>query len=167
MPVVRFSRLSSSRSALGHQRRLEEAAVTARDETGTAFLDKEAEHERRDGAMLSALSNEMVALYKTQLGRGPTKVRTNWAGADVLVVTLEDSLTPAEHRLVEMGEHARLRETRTFFQYATAEEFIDRAERLSKRRVRAFVSGIDTAADISAEVFYLEPEEAASAADGQ
>jgi uncharacterized protein YbcI len=133
--------------------------LTARDETGTGFLDREAENERHDGAMLSALSTEMVALYKTQLGRGPTKVRTNWAGADVLLVTLEDSLTPAEHRLVEMGEHARLRETRTFFQYATAKEFIETAERVSKRRVRAFVSGIDTKTDVSSEVFYLEPED--------
>jgi hypothetical protein len=35
-----------------------------------------------DGTMLSAVSNEMVPLYKTQLGRGPTKVRTDstWAG---------------------------------------------------------------------------------------
>jgi len=116
------------------------------------------EQEARDGPMLSALSKEMVALYKTQLGRGPTKVRTHWAGPDALVVTLEDSFTPAEHRLVEMGEDARLRETRTFFQYATAKEFIEAAERISNRRVRAFVSGIDTGADVSSEVFYLEPD---------
>jgi uncharacterized protein YbcI len=126
--------------------------MTARDETGIHSVD-------HDGTMLSALSNELVALYKTQLGRGPTKVRSHWAGEDALLVTLEDSLTPAEERLVEMGEHGRLRDTRTFFQYATAAEFIEVAERLTKRRVRAFVSGIDTAADVSSEVFYLEPEE--------
>jgi uncharacterized protein YbcI len=126
--------------------------MTARDETGIHSVD-------HDGTMLSALSNELVALYKTQLGRGPTKVRAHWAGEDALLVTLEDSLTPAEERLVEMGEHGRLRDTRTFFQYATAAEFIEVAERLTKRRVRAFVSGIDTAADVSSEVFYLEPEE--------
>ena len=132
--------------------------MTARDETEIYPVD----HVGHDGAMLSALSNEMVALYKTQLGRGPTKVRSHWAGADALLVTLEDSLTPAEHRLVEMGEHGRLRDTRTFFQYAAAKDFIEVAERISKRRVRAFVSGIDTAADVSSEVFYLEPEEPAS-----
>jgi uncharacterized protein YbcI len=126
--------------------------MTARDETVVHSVD-------HDGTMLSALSNELVALYKTQLGRGPTKVRSHWAGEDALLVTLEDSLTPAEARLVEMGEHGRLRDTRTFFQYATAAEFIEVAERLSRRRVRAFVSGIDTAADVSSEVFYLEPEE--------
>jgi uncharacterized protein YbcI len=111
-----------------------------------------------EGEMLSALSNEMVALYKTQLGRGPTKVRADWAGDDAVLVTLEDSLTPAERRLVEMEEHGRLRDARTFFQYASSAEFIEVAERLTQRRVRAFVSGIDTAKDVSSEVFYLEPE---------
>ena len=135
--------------------------MIAREEIAIDSADHGAEHEGHDGTMLSALSNEMVALYKTQLGRGPTKVRTNWAGADALLVTLEDSLTPAEHRLVEMGEHGRLRDTRTFFQYAAAKDFIEVAERISRRRVRAFVSGIDTAADVSSEVFYLEPEEPA------
>jgi uncharacterized protein YbcI len=153
IPVVGFSRLSSSRSARPSER-LKEAAMTARDETEIYPVD----HVGHDGTMLSALSNEMVALYKTQLGRGPTKVRSHWAGADALLVTLEDSLTPAEQRLVEMGEHGRLRDTRTFFQYATATEFIEVAERLTKRRVRAFVSGIDTAADVSSEVFYFEAE---------
>ena len=125
--------------------------MTARDE---AAIDV-AEH---DGTMLSALSNELVALYKTQLGRGPTKARASWAGPDALLVTLEDSLTPAEHRLVEMGEHARLRDARTFFQYATVRQFTEVAERLTRRHVRAFVSGIDTAADVCSEVFYFEPE---------
>ena len=136
--------------------------MIGRDETAAGSLYDGAEHQAGDGPMLSALSNEMVALYKTQLGRGPTKVRADWAGPDALLVTLEDSLTPAERRLVAIGEHARLRETRTFFQYATAEEFVEAAERLSKRRVRAFVSGIDTAEDVSSEVFYLEPRELGS-----
>jgi uncharacterized protein YbcI len=132
--------------------------MTARDEIGIDSVDHGSEHVGHDGTMLSELSNELVALYKTQLGRGPTKVRSNWAGEDALLVTLEDSLTPAETRLVEMGEHGRLRDTRTFFQYATAAEFIEVAERLTNRRVRAFVSGIDTKADVSSEVFYLVPE---------
>ena len=133
--------------------------MPAHEALGAAPPDQGAEHEGRGGSMLSALSNEMVARYKTQLGRGPTKVRSHWAGTDALIVTLEDSLTPAEQRLVEMGEHGRLRDTRTFFQYATANEFIELAERSTKRRVRAFVSGIDTKADVSSEVFYFDPDE--------
>ena len=68
--------------------------------------------------MLSAISNEMVRIYKDQFGRGPTKTRTQWAGPDVLVVTLEKTLTPAEHSLCRLGEHARLRSLRQLFQYA-------------------------------------------------
>ena len=111
--------------------------------------------EERDGDVLSALANEMVGLYKDQLGRGPTRSRANWAGDNALVVTLEDSLTQPERRLVEMGEDARLRDQRTFSQYATSDEFIEIAERLTGRDVRAFVSGIDTQADVCSEVFYF------------
>jgi uncharacterized protein YbcI len=102
------------------------------------------------------ISREMVRLYKDQFGRGPTKARTEFAGPDIVVSTLEDSFTPAERRMAEMGENQRLRDTRTFFQHATEENFCAVIERLLKRRVRAFVSGIDTARDVSAEVFYLE-----------
>ena len=46
-----------------------------------------------------------------------------------------------------MGAHDRLRDTRMCFQYASVREFCEPVERLTGRRVRAFVSGIDTAAD--------------------
>jgi uncharacterized protein YbcI len=108
-------------------------------------------------SMLMQVSNEMVRLYKTQFGRGPTKVRTNWAGPDTLISTLENSLTPAERNMVAMGEHQRLRDTRMFFQYASETEFREVIERLTGRQVWAFVSGIDAQHDVSCEVFYLKP----------
>jgi uncharacterized protein YbcI len=101
------------------------------------------------------ISREMVRLYKEQFGRGPTKARTEFAGPDAVICTLENSLTPAERRLVEMGEHQRLRDTRMYFQHAAEKQFRETIERLLKRRVRAFVSGIDTCADVSCEVFHL------------
>ena len=109
-------------------------------------------------ALLMQVSNEMVRLYKTQFGRGPTKARTNWAGPDTIISTLEDSLTPAERNMVAMGEHQRLRDIRMFFQHASEKEFCEIIERLTGRKVRAFVSGIDAERDVSSEVFYLEPE---------
>ena len=115
-----------------------------------------APHDEHDGDLLSEVSNAMVALYKDQLGRGPTRARANWAGENALIVTLEDSLTRPETRLVEMGENARLRDQRTFSQYATENEFVEIAERLTGRKVRAFVSGIDTKADVCSEVFYFD-----------
>jgi uncharacterized protein YbcI len=118
----------------------------------------------RPNSVHAEISREMVRLYKEQFGRGPTKVRTDFAGPNVVVCTLEDSLTPAERRLAEMGEHQRLRDTRLYFQHATEGEFREVIERVLGREVRAFISGIDTAQDVSAEVFYLEPQEGGNGA---
>jgi uncharacterized protein YbcI len=107
------------------------------------------------------ITNEMVRIYKEQFGRGPTKARTDYAGPDAIVATLENSLTPAERNMAAMGEHQRLRDVRMFFQYATERQFREAVERLTGRTVRAFVSGLDTKADISTEVFYLEPKQGA------
>ena len=107
------------------------------------------------------VSNEMVRLYKELFGRGPTKVRTDFAGRDALLCTLENTFTPAERNLARMGEHQRLRDTRLYFQYASAPEFTEAIERITGRRVRGFVSGIDSEHDISSELFYLEPVEPA------
>ncbi len=108
-------------------------------------------------SILSAISNEMVRIYKDQFGRGPTKTRTNWAGPDVLVVTLEDTFTPAERRLRQLGEHKQLRDLRMLFQYAEMRVFCEPVERLTERKVRAFLSGIDTHSDVASEIFILHP----------
>jgi uncharacterized protein YbcI len=110
-------------------------------------------------SVLASISAEMVRLYKEQFGRGPTKARTNWSGRDMVVVMLEDTLTPAERNLLSLGEDARLRETRMLFQYSWVREFCEPVERLTGRKVRAFISGIDTGADgMSMEAFVLHPE---------
>lgn len=113
----------------------------------------------------AAVSNAMVKLYKEQFGRGPTKARSGFAGPDTLICTLQDSLTAAERGLVELGEHQRLRDVRMFFQYASEEKFRGAVEEITGRKVWAFVSGIDTAQDVSVEVFYLESQENGASAD--
>lgn len=105
---------------------------------------------------LQAISNALAQIYKTQFGRGPTKIRTFFAGPDTIVCVLEDTQTPAERRLVELGEYQRLRDVRLFFQYATEDDLKRPVEEATGRRVRAFISGIDTKADASAEVFLLD-----------
>lgn len=114
------------------------------------------QHARRAGA-LNDIANEMVRIYKSQFGRGPKQIRANWSASDTIVVTLEDTFTPAEHRLREMGEHERLRDLRLLFQYADTAQFCEPVERLTGRRVRAFISGIDTVADVATEMFVLHP----------
>ena len=125
-----------------------------------ASTEAERSGDRSDGrfGVLAAISTEMVRLYKDQFGRGPNRVRTYWCGDDILTTVLEETLTPAERNLARMGEHQRLRDTRTFFQYATVREFCEPVERHTGRTVKAFLSGIDTEADgLAIETFILYP----------
>ena len=106
-------------------------------------------------SQLAQVSRAMVRIYKEQFGRGPERVRTHWAGPDSLVCFLENTLTPVERTLTTMNENQRLRDMRMLFQYAAESEFRAAVEEITGRRVVAFVSGIDTRADVAGEVFLL------------
>src|SRR4051794_35567981 len=108
----------------------------------------------RRGVEVQALTNAMVRLYKELFGRGPTKAHSTYATPDLIISTLENTLTAAERKLVELGEHQALRDTRMLFQQASDDEFVQAVESITGRVVRAFVSGIDSAKDVSSEVFY-------------
>ena len=103
------------------------------------------------------LSNAMVAIPGAVRPR-PDQGHTVYATKDLLVCTLENSLTPAEEKMLALDEHQRVREIRMFFQHAAEKEFVETVERISGRPVRGFVSGMDTHQDISTEVFDLEQE---------
>src|SRR4051795_4244445 len=107
---------------------------------------------------LTMVSNALVALHKEQFGRGPTGARSNFAGPDALLCVLEDALLPAERAMVEMGEHQRVRESRMFFQVATADQFVAVVERITGRTVRAFASATDPAQSVVMENFVFEPD---------
>jgi uncharacterized protein YbcI len=105
---------------------------------------------------LAAVSNAMIALHKDQFGRGPSTARSYFAGPDALLCVLEDALLPAEHKLVRMGEHDRVRETRMAYQVAATEEFVSAVERIVNRKVRAFASAADVANAVVFENFVFE-----------
>jgi uncharacterized protein YbcI len=112
----------------------------------------------QDGqSLLSETSSAMVRIYKEKFGRGPTKARSNYADENTLVVTLEETLTAVERTMLNLGEKQRLEETRLFFQNAVRAEFVETVERITGRRVRGFVSGMDADVDIATEIFYFEP----------
>jgi uncharacterized protein YbcI len=109
-------------------------------------------------SVLMEISNAMTTLYKEFFGRGPSKTRTYWCGNDIITTVLEDTLAPAERNLVRMGEHQRLRDMRMFFQYSAVREFCEPVERITGRKVRAFLSGVDTEVEgLSIETFILHP----------
>jgi uncharacterized protein YbcI len=106
---------------------------------------------------LVEISNAMVALYKEVFGRGPTKTRARFAGADTLVVLLENTLTVAERNLVALGEHARVCEERLLLQLAFEDLKRSEIERILARRTVAWVCGFDPRHDLATEICTLEP----------
>jgi uncharacterized protein YbcI len=127
-------------------------------------LDANTASEKARSPLLQ-ISNAMVRLYKEAFGRGPTKARTQFAGPDTVVVILEDSMTVVERNLAALDEHARLRESRLFFQHALESEFRAIIEQILGRRTVAFISGIDPRHDVSVELFTLEPQAHTTGAD--
>jgi uncharacterized protein YbcI len=150
--VAAWFSFSSFRAATTQRTREQDDmdAEASREQPGT--------EEERTGLMMVELSNAMVQLYKELFGRGPTKTRTSYAGPDLLVTTLENSLTRIERTMAENGEHERLRDLRMHFQYMSEDDFVGIVEQITGRKVRAFVSGVDTKRDVSSELFYLEPQ---------
>jgi uncharacterized protein YbcI len=117
------------------------------------------ERQHASGLLLQKVSNAMVALHKEQFGRGPTRAQSHFAGPDALLCILEDTLVAAERRMVEMGEHMRVRESRMFLQVAYAEEFVTTVEAITGRTVRAFAGTVDPDQGIVFEDFLFAPEQ--------
>ncbi len=110
------------------------------------------------GALTAAISNAMVGLLHHYTGRGPTRARTT-LGDDLIVCVLGATLTKGEQTLVEAGRHEIVLHARRAFQETMRVDAIDAVQRLSGRRVLAFMSENHIDPDVAVEVFILEPVE--------
>jgi uncharacterized protein YbcI len=115
----------------------------------------EREQARVSAEVLAGISNGMVRLFREYFGRGPTAAKT-YALDDVVVCVLRDGLTPAERTLFERGRADAVREIRAAFQDAAADEFKGVVERLTDRRVVAFMSQAHVNPDLAVEIFFLD-----------
>ena len=131
--------------------------MTLEDRPDQAERPGSEEARERTITQLKEVSRAMTRIYKEQFGRGPEHVRSFYAGPDAIVCFLENTLTPVERTLTTLDEHQRLRDIRMLFQYAAEQEFRGAIQEITGRKVVAFVSGIDTHADVATELFTLEP----------
>src|SRR3954452_9741074 len=90
-PTPRRTRVTFGQDGLRHPRAQPKAGPRV---TTVESHDDGSSRATSDGSLLLAVSNEMVRLFKDQFGRWPTKARSSWAGPDVLICVLEDTLTP-------------------------------------------------------------------------
>ena len=108
------------------------------------------------GELLADISREMVRLYKECYGRGPTKARTVIQD-DIVACVLEGGFQRGEQTLRDAGRVDAVVMARTAFQEALRHKFAESIERLTGRRVRSFMSGVDVDSEMCSEVFALEP----------
>ncbi len=106
------------------------------------------------GSLSAAISNAVVGLLHDYTGRGPTHARTT-IGPDTIVVTLRECLTKAERTLAERGQALEVLAMRRAFQNTMREELIAAVERLTQRRVEAFLSDNLHDPDVAVEIFLM------------
>jgi uncharacterized protein YbcI len=109
------------------------------------------------GPLHAAISEAVVRLMAQNTGRGPTKARTTIDG-DLIVVVLQNSLTPGERYLADENRGEQVLDMRRAYQDAMRTDCIAAIENLTSRTVTAFMSANHIDPDLAAEVFILKPQ---------
>jgi uncharacterized protein YbcI len=108
------------------------------------------------GRLLSAISTGFVQLLREHYGRGPLKAKT-YALDDIVVCVMRGSgFTPLEQTMMNAGDGGRVVAMREDFQGMMAERYKDLIERLTQRKVLAFLSQAHIEPDITIEVFFID-----------
>jgi uncharacterized protein YbcI len=107
------------------------------------------------GELNSAVSRAVVQIHRSHVGRGPTRAHAFYRH-DVVVVVLEDVLTPAERTLVEHGRRDTAMAARRALEQTMREELTAAVERITGARVRALMQDTQARPDISSLVFVLD-----------
>jgi uncharacterized protein YbcI len=107
--------------------------------------------------LTEAISSAMVELYASTYGHARTSA-TTYINDDVVVCILKNILTDEESRLLANGGDVRVTNGRVAFQSETEDVFSAAVERITQRKVVAFMSANQTQPGIASELFFLEPE---------
>jgi uncharacterized protein YbcI len=110
-----------------------------------------------------AISAAIVTLYAEVYGHDRTTAST-YINDNVVVCILEDILTSSEQALVAAGSASEVIDGRVAFQTDREDDFSAAVERLTLRRVVAFMSANQTAPGIACEMFFLAPIDAVACA---
>jgi uncharacterized protein YbcI len=107
--------------------------------------------------MLGSVTEAMIALHERYHHRTPVTGKTQLLGDDLLVCVLGGVYTDVEKTMIELQRSTVVQETRSAFQTAMQQRFIDQVERLTGRRVLAFISNQHVGPDLEVEIFMLAP----------
>ena len=107
------------------------------------------------GELNSALTNELVGVHTGYLGHGPKTASTFYRG-NVVVTVMYDVLTKAEKILAQTGRHGDVSEARSIFHQEMETDLRAVVERLTGRKVLAFLSAHQVEPDVAAAIFILD-----------
>src|SRR5947209_16109746 len=102
------------------------------------------------------ISNLCVQLMHAYTGRGPRRARTR-IDTDLVSVVLHDLLTKGEKSLIDDGRVQLVIEMRRALQRTMRPEFVAGVERVTGRKVIAFLSDNHIDPDLAVENFILAP----------
>ena len=108
-------------------------------------------------ALLDAVTDSMVSLHERYHHRTPVTARTRLMGDDLLACVMGGVYTDVEKTMIELERETVVQNTRSAFQNAMQDRFISEVERLSGRRVIAFISNSHVGPDLEIEIFVLAP----------
>jgi len=108
-------------------------------------------------ALLKAVNDAMIAMHERYHHRAPVTARTQLMGDELLACVMGGVYTDVEKTMIELDRHAAVKETRSAFQHAMQDRLIGEVQRLSGRRVNAFLSDSHVGPDLEIELFFLDP----------
>lgn len=121
--------------------------------------------DRPSGPALAQLTNRIVGVYKTALGRGPTRARAALLGDDLLVCRLDDTLTHLEAYLLEDGGEPVVLGLRRAFRSAVARQLEQQVEDITGREVRSSRTEFDPRSGTATEFFWVNESPRATRGD--
>jgi uncharacterized protein YbcI len=107
----------------------------------------------RGDELLAAVTDAMVALHERYYHRAPVSAKTQMLGEDLLACVMGGVYTEVEKTMIELQRGTLVQETRSAFQQAMQQKFIDEVELLSGREVIAFISNSHVGPDMEIELF--------------
>lgn len=112
--------------------------------------------------LTDAISAAMVTLYAAFYGAQRTTA-TTYINDNVVVCIMEGILSAHESHQIAGGASGDVIDGRVAFQKENEDEFTEAVERLTRRRVTAFMSANQTSPGIACEMFFLEAPPVAGA----
>lgn len=107
--------------------------------------------------LLDAVTEAMVEFHQRYHHRKPVTAKTVLLGDDLVACVLSGVYTDVEKTMIEIQHGTIVQETRNAFQNAMQHRFINAVQKLTGRKVLAFISNHHVGPDVEIELFFLLP----------